>query len=66
MRDRHLSAGSAVSASDMSTAAVTTVASLLTRPHGLLLRRCDQGFDLLPFPLMNMLDLQPLLLYRER
>ncbi len=55
-----------MSASEMSPAAVTTVASLLTRPHGLLLRGCDYAFDLLPFPLANLLDLLPLLLYRER
>ena len=55
-----------MSASEMSAAAVTTVTSLLTRPHSLLLGRCDYGLDLLPFPLMNLLDLLSLLLDRER
>ena len=63
---RHLAAGSAVSASEMSAAAVTAVASLLAGPHGLLLRKCDYAFDLLPFALANLLDLLSLLLYRER
>ena len=52
-------------ASDMS-AAVTTVALLLTGPQSSLLCRCDYGIDLLPFLLMNLLDLLPLLLHRER
>ncbi len=47
-------------------AAVRTVALFLTRSHGLLLRRRDDGLDLLPFPFMNLLDLPPLLLHRER
>jgi hypothetical protein len=47
-------------------AAVSTVALFLTRAHGLLLRRRDDGLDLLPFPFMNLLDLPPLLLHRER
>ncbi len=55
-----------MSASEMSAAAVTAVASLLAGPHGLLLRRCDYAFDLLPLPLANLLDLLSLLLYRER
>ena len=55
-----------MSASEMSAAAVTAVASLLTRPYGLLLSRCDYAFDLLPFALANLLDLLSLLLYRER
>lgn len=65
MPNRHLAAGAAVPASDMS-AAVTTVALLLTGLHSLPLCRCDYGIDLLPFPLMNLLDLLPFLLYRER
>ena len=55
-----------MSASEMSAAAVTAVASLLAGPHGLLLSRCDYAFDLLPFALANLLDLLSLLLYRER
>jgi hypothetical protein len=31
-----------------------------------LLCRCDHGIDLLPFLLISLLDLQPLLLHRER
>ena len=50
-------------ASNMS-AAVTAL--LLTSPHRFALCRCDDRIDLLPFPLMNLLNLLPLLLYRER
>ena len=64
MPNRHLTARSAM-ASNMA-AAVSTVALFLTRAHGLLLRRRDDGLDLLPFPFMNLLDLPPLLLHRER
>lgn len=60
--NRHLAAGSAAPSSDMSAAAVNGMALFLTRPHSLLLCRSDDGFDLLPFPLMNLLDLLPLLL----
>jgi len=60
---RYLAAGSAVPASKMSAAAVTAVAPLPARPHGSLLRRCDYGLDLLPFLLMDALDLLPLLLH---
>jgi len=48
-------------------AAVAAVAALfLAGPHSLLLCRCDYGIDLLPLPLMNLLDLLPFLLYRGR
>jgi len=63
--NRHLAARSAVSAAYMA-AAVTAVALFLARPHISLLRPCDYGIDLLPFPSMNLLDLLPFLLYRER
>src|SRR5208282_5732625 len=63
---RHLAARSAsMPASDMS-AAVRRVALLLTGAHSFPLFRRDDGIDLLTFPLMNLLDLLPLLLDRER
>ena len=62
--NRHLAARSAVSASHMA-AAVTAVALFLARPHISLLCRRDYGIDLLPFPLVNLLDLLPLLQDRE-
>jgi hypothetical protein len=65
MSNRHLAARSAVPAPNMS-AAVKTVTLFLTGPHSLLLCRCGYGIDLLPLPLMNLLDLLPLLLHRER
>jgi hypothetical protein len=45
----------------------TAVSALfLTSPHSFALRRCDDGVDLLPLPLTNLLNLLLLLLYRER
>jgi hypothetical protein len=43
------------------TAAVTWVSFFLARSHGVLLRGCDQGVNLLPFLPMDLLDLLPLL-----
>ena len=62
MWNRHLAAGSAVPASDMSAASVTPVTPLLAGPDSSLLCGCDYGFDFLPFLLMDPLDLLPLLL----
>jgi len=49
-------------ASEMSAAVVPSVAPLLTGPHSSLLCRRDYGLDLLPFLLMDPLDLLPPLL----
>src|SRR5260370_4610461 len=53
-----------VPAPPMPPPAVTAL--LLTSPHRFPLCRCDDRINLLPFPLMNLLDLLPLLLHRER
>ena len=55
--------GPPVPAYEVSAAAVTAVAPFLTGPHSSLLCRCDYGFELLPFLLMDPLDLLPLLLH---
>jgi len=66
MGGERLSTGPTAVPSSRMTAAVTRIALLLARPHGLLLRGSDQGVDLLPFLAMDLLNLLPLLRYRKR
>jgi hypothetical protein len=47
----------------MSASAVTAL--LLTSPDSFAFCRCDDRINLLPFPLMNLLDLLSLLRYRQ-
>jgi hypothetical protein len=45
----------------MTYAGMTGIALFLAGAHGLLLRRADEGVNLLPFLPMDLLDLLPLL-----